>query len=464
MIVNRSNLVDHGNAEQRELLLSIVEEALDRVQPDRLIPQHVSIDEGAVTVDGTAYDLKDVDDVYVFGAGKGSLATVEALTDVLGDLTTRAVAVEKRGQGTDVPGIDVFESGHPLPDVAGLRASEAVVEMLDAAGPDDLVFACITGGASAQLPYPVDWIPFEDLVETNEQLLQSGLPIEAINTVRKHLSAIKGGRLAGISHPARTISLIVVDEVGGRPWGPTVPDETTFEDAIGVLETRDLWETVPASVRSHLERGRTDPSLETPGPDEFATYRTQTVVVADASDLCEAARDSARERGVTSTILSTMIEGESVDIARAHAAIAKEIARYGRPIEPPCVLVSGGETTVSLGGTVGRGGPNQEFAVQFALEIEDWPSVAALSIGTDGTDGPTEFAGGLVDHETVARAESRSVDLAASLRGHDSTTALRGVDDAIRTGGTGTNLMDLRLFAVAQSSTEAGSKLGSDEQ
>ena len=448
MIRNRTALLDHGRVEDRRTLLDIAEEAIDRVHPDVVVPGTVRIEGDELIVDGETYELDSVGDLYVFGAGKGSLATVSALVEVLDGLVSRAIAVEKRGQAETSDDIEVYESGHPIPDEAGLQASESIVDMLESAGPDDLVFACINGGASAQLPYPVEDISLADLVELTDSMLSAGLPIDEINTVRKHLSKIKGGRLAEIIHPARSISLIVVDEVAGEPWGPTVPDETSFADAIDVLKTRNLWAAAPASVRQYLESGLENPAMETPGPDAFDRYRTQPVVLTDASDLCEAAKAGAEARKLSAMILSSLMEGESREIARAHAGVAKEVSRYARPIAPPCLIVSGGETTVSVGDDPGRGGPNQEFAVQFAREIDAWSGITALSLGTDGTDGPTELAGGLVDSETASRAQERSIDLFDALQVHDTTPALEELHDAVRTGGTGTNLMDLRLVAV----------------
>ncbi|MFB6113233.1 MAG: glycerate kinase [Halodesulfurarchaeum sp.] len=451
MISNRAALLDHGNTERRRDLIAIAEQSLEAVQPDRLVPEVVSVTDNHLTVGEESYDLDTIENLYVFGAGKGSLATVSAVLDVLGDRYTRALAVEKRGQGEPVDGIEVHEAGHPVPDEHGRRAGDAVIELAESAGEQDLVIACITGGASALLPAPATGIPFDDLVETTELLLEAGLPIDRINAVRKHVSSIKGGQLAGMIHPAKTISLIVVDEVAGDPWGPTVPDETTFEDAIEVLTVTDLWESVPDAVRDRLERGRADPTMETPGPGDVSEYRTQAVILADATDVCTAASDAASELGYTAPILSTSMEGESADIARAHAAIATEIEDYARPFEPPVVLVSGGETTVEIGKSPGVGGPNQEFAVQFATDIAACSDISCLAIGTDGTDGPTEIAGGLVDGTTADRAESAGVDLREAVRRHDSSTGLERVNDAVRTGGTGTNLMDLRLVAVGES-------------
>jgi glycerate-2-kinase len=448
MIRNSAALANHGDSEARETLLDIADYALESIHPAALVPGVVTAEDGTIRVEGTVYDLDSIDDIYVLGTGKGSLDLVAALLERLPDRVTEAVVVEKKGQAEPRDGIEVFEAGHPIPDADGRRAGERVVELARRAGEDDLVFACITGGTSAQLPHPPETVSIDDLAALTELLLHAGLPLEEMNTVRKHVSRIKGGQLAELIHPARTVTTVIVDEVAAEPWGPTVPDETTFEDAIGVLQDHDLWSSAPASVREYLQRGSTEPDLETPDGAALRDYRTQTVVLADASDVCEAAAERADAHGYDALILSTMLEGESAEIGVAHAGIAKETRRHDRPIEPPCVIVSGGETTVSIDDDPGRGGPNQEFALRFALEIDGWTGMAALALGTDGTDGPTEIAGGLVDTTTADRATELDEDLYRRLRDHDAAGALERLDDAVYTGSTGTNVMDLRLVLV----------------
>lgn len=451
-VENREALCSHGDTAAREFLIEVVDGALEAIHPDRLVPGRVTRNGNALVVDGRSYDLDAVDEVLVVGAGKGSLALVEAVGAVLGDRLSRGIVVEKRGQGdggdSGLDGIEVLEAGHPIPDEAGHRAAERVMELAREAGEDDLVIACITGGASALLPLPVGGVSIDELAETTRVLLGAGAPIEDINAVRKHLSRLKGGRLAAAIHPATTVSLIVVDEVAGEPWGPTVPDPATFADAVRALEKHDLLDRVPRSVREYLVESRNRPERETPTAEAFAQFETQVVVLADAGDVCEAACAHARERGVDAMLLSTVIEGESREVGTCLAGIAKEVAARGRPVEPPCVLVSGGETTVTVGEAAGEGGPNQEFALGVALGIEGYDGVAAIAVGTDGTDGPTDLAGGIVDGETVERAERRGLDLYGALREHDAANALRELGDAVYTGPTGTNVMDLRVILV----------------
>jgi hydroxypyruvate reductase len=307
------------------------------------------------------------------------------------------------------------------------------------------VIAAITGGASATLAAPADGLSLADLAATTGTLLRAGLRIDEINAVRTHCSTLKGGRLARRVAPATLVTLVVVDETAGDPWGPTVGDEATFADALSVLDRHDLTDAVPPAVLDHLRRGAAGAVRETPTRDALDGH---VVVLAGPTDAVEAARDRAADRGYTPLILSSTVEGESREVATCLSAVAREVATHGRPVAPPCVLVSGGETTVRVGPDAGDGGPNQEFALRSALALADESSVTTLAMGTDGTDGPTDVAGGLVDHTTVSRLDAAGLDAAAHLRRHDSTAALRAVDDAVVTGPTGTNVMDLRLTLV----------------
>ena len=252
-----------------------------------------------------------------------------------------------------------------------------------------------------------------------------------------------------LMHPAELINLIVVDEVAGLPWGPTVPDTTTFDQAISVLKKYDLLERVPRSVREHLEKA--DPKDETPKTNDFEHegVKTHDFILASSDTLCESSRKKAEELGYEAMILSTAVEGESREAGIVLSGVAKEIEKNNRPVKPPCVLIVGGETTVTIEGTAGEGGRNQEFALAASLEIEGSRRIVIASIGTDGTDGPTDIAGGIVDGYTVERAKNKGIDLFESLRRHNSSYVFRQLDDAIFTGSSGTNVMDLRLLVVA---------------
>ncbi|MFB6185073.1 MAG: glycerate kinase [Haloarculaceae archaeon] len=445
--MNRDALRGHGQRDGRAVALDVVEDAIDAMHPDRLVPAHLERDGDVLRVDGTAYDLAAVDSLFLLAVGKGSLALARAVADALGDRLDDGVVVEKHGQGGTLADLAMFEAGHPLPNEDGATAARAVLDLADRAGDGDLVIACITGGTSALLPAPAGEVTLADLRETTDALLGAGAPVADVNAVRKHLSRLKGGRLAARIAPAQCLTLVVVDEVAGDPWGPTVPDATTYADALEALDRHGLSEAVPERVGAHLRRGRAGEEPETPAPNAF-DYPARAVVLADAVALCDAAAAAVPD-GYDAHVLSATVEGESREVARAFGALARECADRGRPFEPPAVLVSGGETTVTLGDEVGDGGPNQEFALSLACEI-DGRNVCAVAVGTDGTDGPTDLAGGVVDGETLARAADRDVDVADALARHDAATALDALGDAVVTGPTGTNVMDLRVIVLGE--------------
>jgi hydroxypyruvate reductase len=457
---NRDTLTDHGNRQAREALLDAAAAALDAVHPRRTVPAAVERDDARLRVGDRTYDLDAVDNVYVIGGGKGSAAVAAELDTLLGDRIDDGVVAEKatrsdRSRSTGA--VAVVGAGHPLPDKTSAAVGRRALTLADAAGPNDLVLTPITGGASATLVAPADGLSSADLAETTDTLLSAGLRIEETNAVRKHCSASKGGRLAERIAPAATATLVVVDEVAGEPWGPTVGDRTTYADALDVLTRHGLIDAVPSTVVDHLRRGRDGGEPETPTPDDLATADTHAVVLAGPADAPEAARDHAAESGYTPLILSTTVEGESGAVATCLTAVAEEVATHGRPVAPPCMLISGGETTVTVGDGDGDGGPNQEFALAAAVELADTdndhgadrPAITTLAFGTDGTDGPTDVAGGLVDATTVTRLSEAGFDVRDRLNRHDTTPALRAVDDAVVTGPTGTNVMDLRLTLVA---------------
>lgn len=442
IIRNRDELLDGPEVELRRAALDIVEGAIADVHPRRLLDDYVNRSAtGVLSIDGTEYNINDADRIFVVGAGKGSQALVEVVVDLLREEVevTKALAVEKAGQVRETDCIQVIEAGHPLPTDRSMEAADTILEMADEMTNHDLVFVCITGGASSLLAAPDD-VSLTDLRTTTNLLLRSGAPIEEINAVRKQLSQIKGGRLAERITPARGISFIVVDEVGGEPWGPTVSDRTHPEVAIDVLKHYELWESIPKPVRTSLLNAEPRTIEDSDTVDNF--------VLATAADVCQAAVKRAQTLDFNPLLLSTMIEGESCDIGLALAGISKEVSVYNRPIERPGALISGGETTVTVTEPAGRGGPNQEAALGFAQGISGREGIVSAFVGTDGTDGPTRVAGGIVDGRTVDRAGDQNQPVRNALKTHNSTTVLKTLGDAICMNSTQTNLMDLRVVLV----------------
>lgn len=380
----------------------------------------------------------------VVGAGKGAAQLAQALEAAWpGPLS--GVVVTRYGYGAPCERIDVLEAAHPEPDEAGLVAAGRLRDALSGLGADDLVIALVCGGGSALLPAPPDGLTLQDEIELNRALLASGAPISDMNLLRKHVSLIKGGRLAAAAFPARVVSLIVSDIPGDDPAlvasGPTVPDRGTPEMARAMVAAHRL--DLPDAVVRHLS----DPACEAPSPDDPVFARNEVRIVASAGRSLEAAAKLARERGWQAVILSDSIEGESRDVAQMHAAIAREILARGRPFRPPVILLSGGETTVTLRAK-GKGGRNAEFLLAFALAVQGLDGIHALAADTDGIDGTEDNAGGFADGATAARIREAGHDPRALLAGNDAWSALDLAGDLLVTGPTGTNVNDFRAVLI----------------
>jgi glycerate 2-kinase len=356
-----------------------------------------------------------------------------------------------RDPGLDTGPVQVVEAGHPLPDEAGVAGAQRIAELLSAAKDRDLVLAVVSGGGSALLTLPAAALTLADLQVTTDLLLRSGATIVELNTVRKHLSQVKGGGLARLAGPALVIGLILSDVVGDPldviASGPTVPDATTFADAWAVLERYDLMGRVPTAVRERLRAGVEGRLPETLKPGNPLLSQVHNVIVGSNRLAAEGAVKAAQANGLGAMLLSTFVEGEAREVARVAAALAKEVVRHNRPVSRPACLVWGGETTVTVRGH-GQGGRNQELALSAAQSMAGLPNVLLATLGTDGTDGPTDAAGAVATGETVARAHALGLDPMAHLADNDAYPFFDALDDLIRTGPTGTNVNDL-LFLFA---------------
>ncbi len=448
IIKNREELLSHGNKRGRNAALDIVEHAIKAVDAYEATKKRVHVENRRLIVGDLNYDLSKVGNIYVIGGGKATFSIAQALDEILGQQIKLGVINVKRSEKHRLKHIEVIEAGHPIPDERGLEGAKKMIHIAKKAKEGDLVFCAITGGASALMPLPAGNISLEDKKIVTDLLLKCGATIDEINAVRKHISAIKGGRLAKHIYPAEIINLIVIDEIAGQPWGPTLPDTTTFKDAVNVLKKYNLLEKVPNSVREHLNGGLFDPRLETPKPKDFEGLKVHNIVLADNGIMCEAAKKRAEELGFNSLILTTVLEGESREVGIVLASIANEIEEKGRAIKPPCVLILGGETTVTITGQYGKGGPSQELVLGSSLKIAGSRNIVVASIDTDGTDGPTEIAGGIIDGYTLKRAKEKDVDVFKNLMTHNSSEVLMKLKDAITTRPTRTNVMDLNVVVI----------------
>ena len=450
LIKNSEELLLKGNIHGRRVALQVLEHALKKVDAYTAVKRTICIKGDRLFVGDEEYELSKLKHIYVLGAGKASFDIAKALEDILQERIRDGVIIEKRGRGKKLKKIRVIEAGHPIPDEAGLKGAVEITKLANRASEGDLVFVAITGGCSALMPLPAEGLALKDKINVNKILLKSGATIDEINTVRKHISQIKGGRLALMIHPSEMVNLIVIDEVAGKPWGPTISDETTFEDVRSVLNKYKLWGNLPENVRIHLENA--DQGSETPKEEEFTALgiNASTFILAANSDACEAAAEEAKRFGYKSSILTTSLEGESKDIGIALSAIAKEVDNNSRPIKSPGVIISGGETTVTLFGEAGEGGRNQELALSASLKIDGYKNIVLASLGTDGTDGPTDIAGAIVDGYTLSRAQQMGIDLVSELKNHNSSYVFRKLGDTIFTGATGTNVMDLQVIVITE--------------
>jgi hydroxypyruvate reductase len=429
----------HVRTPAHETALACLTAGVEAAHPARAVERTVSLDGEWLQVADETYDLAAFDTLVVLGAGKAAAELARALERLLGDrLDDGSVVVD----ATPDPPLDRVANAvgeHPVPGDGSVRGANRVLDLARECDESTLVLAPFTGGGSALLVAPAAGLALDDVRDVTESLLAAGADVAELNAVRKHCSAVKGGLLARVCAPATVVSLLVSDVVGDDPAviasGPTVPDPTTFASALDVL---DRYGVAAGAVRAHLERGRDGAIAETPTADDPAFERTTTHVLASGRTALEAARETAAARGYTPCLLSASVEGEAREAGRFHAAVASEVEESGEPVAPPAVLLSGGECTVTVSGD-GVGGPNGEFALAAALDVES--GVVVGSVDTDGRDGSTDAAGGLVDAETVTDPR----EARAALADNDSHTYLDSSGVLLRTGRTGTNVNDLRV-------------------
>jgi glycerate 2-kinase len=430
---------------------AIFRAGLEGVDAAAAVARWVQLRGANLQVAGESFVLDAFERIRVVGMGKASAAMAGPLEDILGDRIDDGVVVVKDGHARPLLRIRVREAGHPVPDRRGVMAAEEMIRLVEGGGPRDLVFCLVSGGGSALSPAPVGGITLEEMQGITRLLLGSGATIHELNTLRKHISRLKGGLLARLAHPATVISLVLSDVVGDDldtiASGPTVPDGGTFPDCLSILDRRGIRSLAPRGILDVLEAGARGEIPETPKAGDPIFDSVRNFIVGNNRMAVEAAAAKARELGYETRLPAGYEEGEAREVARAHVALARKVRERSGPGSRPTCIITGGETTVTLLGT-GEGGRNQELALAAALELDGTSGIVVLSAGTDGTDGPTEAAGAVADGGSVDRGRKVGMDAGEYLAANDSYNFFSPLGDLLVTGPTFTNVMDLRIVLV----------------
>lgn len=439
-----------GKKNLREDALAIFAAALAAANAGDAVKRHLQRTESQLRVEKARFTLNRIDRVFVVSVGKAAPQMAEAIEQRLVNYFSRGLVVTKHGHADGYSGqSQLIEASHPVPNEDSLRAGLAVLALLEELTAKDLLIVAVSGGASSLLCAPVEGVSLAAKQQTTDLLLRAGADIYQLNCVRKHLSMLKGGNLVAHAYPAPVLSLILSDVVGDPldviGSGLTAPDSSSFAQALEVLESRAVLDKVPTEVREHLQKGARGEISETPKPEDGIFANVTNVVVGDSRQALEAASEEAKRRGYRPLILSSRFQGEARELARFHADILWEIVHSGQPVRLPACVLSGGETTVTVRGK-GKGGRNQEFALAAAIGLAGEKNIMCLSAGTDGTDGPTDAAGALVTGDTLSRAAKLGLSAADFLERNDSYSFFNALGDLVKTGPTGTNVMDVNVM------------------
>jgi hydroxypyruvate reductase len=442
----------HPHPAQRAAIVAVLEAALAAVDPVLATQAVLTRTGDLLQLADQSYDLRQVRNVYVLGAGKAGAPMAQAVEACLGDRITDGLVVVKTGHSAPTAHIPLAEASHPRPDDAGVAAGARILALAQQAGPEDLVIVLLSGGGSALLVAPAPGLTLHDLQTMTDALLASGATINEVNCLRKHCEVLKGGQLARAVAPAHLITLALSDVVGSPldviASGPTVPDATTWEDAWAIVRRYHLADKLPPAILARLAAGRAGEIPDTPKAGDPAFARTTTLIVGDNRVAAQAAAHAAQDQGYHPLLLTTFLQGEAAQVAQVAVALGREVQSSGTPVPTPACIILGGETTVTLGTQPGHGGRNQELALAAALALQDNPAITVVSLATDGTDGPTDSAGGIGDGGTVARGHAQGLDAEDHLRRHDAYPFLQATDDLLLTGPTQTNVNDLVLVFV----------------
>jgi hydroxypyruvate reductase len=457
---SRSKVPPLGNQvleKMRRDAAAIFKAGVGAVDAGTAVERHVSRQGTVLRLGRLTVDLSTVGDIYVVGAGKAVAPMAQAIEALLGDRIKAGLVCVKYDHEAPLDRIRLVSANHPVPDENGSRAAREILALVSGKEEQDLVICLLSGGASALMALPAPGISLGDKQETTACLLACGADIQEINTIRKHLSAIKGGQLARAAFPARVVSLALSDVIGDVvsdiASGPTAADPGTFQDCMRIIHRYQLADRLPPAVMTRMKKGAAGEIRETPKPGDALFTSAAHVIVGSNAAALSAAAEEAKNLGYTPLILSSMIEGETRQVARMHTAIAREVLKSAHPVAAPACLLSGGETTVTLQGR-GKGGRNQEFTLAAVPEIAGIGHIVVLSAGTDGSDGPTDAAGALADSLSLERARQLGLDPHGALAENDSYPFFKALQDLVVTGPTRTNVMDLRILLVTEASPE----------
>ena len=448
-----SNAQSNVDRKARKIILDAIESAIKSVDPRELIRSKVALSNGKLIVNKKIFDLKTFERIFVIGGGKASGYMAKAMEEVLDERINEGIVIVPHGTAgfSKTKIIKIHEASHPIPDENSVEGAKKIMELIENADESDLIICLISGGGSSLMTYPRDEISLEDKRKVTELLLKCGATINEINAVRKHLSKFKGGQLAKSTYPATLITLLLSDVVGDPldviASGPTVPDPTTFEDAINILKKYNIWNAVPDSVRILLSRGVRGLSQETPKSDDPYLKRVYNFIIGNNRIACLSAVNILKSAGLNTLLLTSYMEGEARNIGLFIGAIAREIVSSNNPVSRPAGIVAGGESTVTVVGS-GIGGRNQEIALASALIISGLKGVALASVSTDGVDGPTDAAGAIVDGDTINRSKMMKLNCEEYLRNNDSYSFFKKLGDLIYTGPTGTNVNDILILVA----------------
>lgn len=449
IIGNRASLLPANN-NIRQLALDTIEAGINAVLPDKLISNKLAWGKTSFQVVDSKLNFNDYQQIYLIGVGKASLSMARPIYNRIGHFIEAGVLItDYLPEEPELGPVEVIEGGHPTPDKNGVEGTDRLLELAKIAGPDDLVITLISGGGSALACSPVQGLSLSDLVQATKVLINSGLPIDEINAVRKQLSRVKGGRLARRIHPAQGLTLIISDVAGNSletiASGPTVPVQLSRSEAVELLKDHELMSDLPPVVQAVLLQNNKETTPKTVTAEEFLEFRMTNHIIGDNRTALESMARIADRNNFSPLILSSMIVGESSPVGALHGNLGRSVKVEGLPVEPPAALLSGGEVTVTVDSSSGTGGPNQEFVLSAAQQIDGLEDIAVIAVDSDGRDGATEAAGGVVDGQSYDRLNKKEV---SSLDGHNSYPILNALGGLVETGYTGTNVNDLRAVIV----------------